>query len=488
MSPPKAQPAQQPLPVGNTALAAALVGATALVMFAGPMGMLLTVALAGGAAGALAAPLAPWLLLLFFGALLAFAVPMSEMPITVAGFNVYGADLVAYFLAVAVACRLWMANGAEAGGPALANPQERMIIVILLALTAYGLLMLLSGLASGHEPRDVFGDFRRLYFYPLAIALPLLLPSPRNLGKAVTYTLAAAGLIVLAIALDRQITGLTWQHAYFLASEYWTPQARLLSQFEIATLGIVLGLATAGVRVGKGPLLRLGFLALAAAAAVYLVLSGWRLALIFLALAPSAALVMTIWIRRERFLGLVAAAVVLLLLAGATFSMAALLFPEATEETIETLRQRTIEREWREDQRYYAWSQALTHFLEHPIAGTGIGHQLGFYMLTSEGLFMWHTSTTHNVYLDVLYQTGVLGFLLAAALHSVFIIYVLRASRGVSGNREGPLVGLFAGYLCILAVNSLQPLQTGAAVALSLIMGYILALVRPSGENEHARV
>lgn len=425
----------------------------------------------------LAAPLTPWLFMIFLVALLGLCALMSENSVEV-GVKVYGADALVFFLflsMVSAARRPGLEHG-SVDHPA----GERLIVALLVLGIAYGAASTGMGLLHGFSFNDSLGDFRRYYFYPLAMLPALLLRFERKQLRLLPWAIAAGAALVILTGCYRLMTGRTWQEEYFLGEPgtAWTIQLRLLSQTEITTMGLALAFFLAEFQSPRRWPLRVVNGAAAGITLIMLVLSGWRLALLYIAIAPLATFYLLGRIRQQPLTSLAMGVFSIALAGAAAVAGAALLVPDMVTETIETLRQRTVERAISEDLRYYAWAAAWQHFTENPVFGTGLGHQLGYYAKLSNGEFAYVESTTHNAYLTLLYRSGLIGFVFLAGLHLAFIVHVHRHLRGLAPEFQSSIVGILAGYAAIAAVHFVQPLQTGAAVSLYLVMGIAMRLVR----------
>lgn len=473
-------PSPAPLALGLVIAAAVL-----LPLFLGEGGLLTAaVVLVGVSAAALLAPLSAGLSLVFLAALLGLCVAMSEWPVHVMGIRMYGADFALYFLAIAAYYWFHYPEHNRFLNFGERRPGfEPVLITLLLTLAAYGMVSLALGFLEGHAPRNILGDYRRLYFYPLAMLIPLMLPLAKGHVSGIRAAILTGGALVVLTGLYRLATGQTWHEDYYGQIVVGPIQLRLLSQFEIATLGLVLGLSTAQFRVSRSWTRALGAMAIGCLALVFLIISGWRLGLLYILGAPIAALFFLSYARGERIRGFFIAPLLLAVLGLVGTGIAFWAFPGEARDTLRTIQERTFERGFQEDQRYYAWGRSLELFAGDPILGMGIGNQLEFFQMTSSGQLQWNQSTAHSVYFDILYQSGLIGIILFLLFHGLFVLHVLRQSRQLSPALQGLAAGLMAGYVCIMAVIGLQPLQTGAAVTLYLLMGFILFLTRYSSDT-----
>ncbi|HOZ45113.1 MAG TPA: O-antigen ligase family protein [Candidatus Hydrogenedentes bacterium] len=459
----------------------------AVVLFVGVTLFIGEAALAAGAGLILAvafAPAAPWLLIGFLAVLLGFCVPMSETPVPVAGMRFYGADVLLYFLALAA---LFLVREVAAGRRVVAGrPQgEKVLLFLLGTMFCYGFVSLFVGVSHDYAINDALGTFRRLYFYALSVVLALVLPLQERHLRRLEYAFWGACGFVVLIGLYRSATGKTWLEDYFTKPTGYITQKRLLSHTEIASLGMALGYFMAKLRTKPSVLVRLIGIAASGAAVLFLLLSGWRLALGYIVIAPVLALCLMAWLRRQRVMSVLWAAVLIggFVIAGGA-AMAFLAFPEKAIETLQLTQMRITEWHFDEDLRYYAWKEVLDLTRSHPILGVGLGHQLVIFIRSSDGAFRGVPTTSHNTYLDVLYQSGVIGFALFVVFHLIFLVYLVRHIRRVKPEYHAVLTGLVCAYLCVMTVIAMQPLQPAGVVGLHIMMGFILLLLRP----EHAMV
>ena len=130
--------------------------------------------------------------------------------------------------------------------------------------------------------------------------------------------------------------------------------------------------------------------------------------------------------------------------------------------------------------RYFAWRTAVEKFLTSPIYGVGIGDQFSFWGFDSLGNPHLFLLTTHNVFMSILYQTGILGAGLFFAVQFQIFKFTRRKLKEVEIRVRGPIAGMFAGYLAGIALGMFQPLfeSPGAIVAFYLWVGLMLNFLR----------
>ena len=412
------------------------------------------------------------LVLFYFAALLGLCSPLSERPLSLAGIRVYGADAMIYFLGLA-GLFVFLKGLPRA---IIHNRGERTILILQIILTAFGLIALANGIVlKGFGLNDALGDYRRMFFYPLAILIPTLLGFTQGAMGRLRHALLGGMALVILTGLYRLLTGQTWAEDYFLAANS-TP--RLLSYTETLTLTLSVAWLAATFRTAKSMPMRIAALGLAAVAASFLLISGWRVAILYGLFAPALALLLVGWLKREPIGGLLRGAVVLILLIIVSFVGAVQFMPEYGAELVDKMRTRFTEFDASEDQRIYSTITALEYFAEDPVLGAGMGHQFFMFKRGSDGTFMGVEATTHNMYIDYFYKSGVVGFFLLLSVHGAFLIYCFRRCRKLRPKFHALATGLFVGYLCVMTSAMLEPFQTAGIVSLYFTMGFLLVLLR----------
>lgn len=430
----------------------------------------------------LALPLARPMSVVFFVLVLGAVVPMSEWPLQLPGFKLYGADALGFFLfSMAVSCA-WKLAATDTNNVVFPK-MEKVLLLLLGGMLVWGLVAAVKGAAMQHYPvNDVLGDLRRLHVYPLAMLVPLYFSGRDKELRWLPQAIPVAGGILFAIVGYRLVTGASYQEAYFTARVY---EPRWMAASETSALEMLVAYCTASMMVSRAPLTKAIHGVLAAVSVSLLFISGWRLAVLMAILVPMTTLGILV-----RMKGAGGRLLVTAMGAGAAltaFVLAILMWviPEMAFEHVERLVRRVAEL-GEADGRFYVWKAALVEFSHAPFLGTGLGHQLFHYFKSSDGAWLGRIMTTHNYPLDVLYQTGLPGFALFVCLHGVFNGYVWRMRRRVPEPFQAWFVALFLGYWCNLMTHSLEPNLPAAIVTLHMCMGYMLCILRaadPEGET-----
>ncbi len=433
-----------------------------------------------------ALPFSRWLALVFFASTLVFRVAMSFSPIVLAGYRFYAADLVAYFFCGVIVYSLWcVLNRNEP--PLFSGKKEERLLLFVFALSIFwGIVALGYGMFITHQPaRNVLGDFRRIYFYSIGFCVPLGLGLNRTHLSKLKYAILAGGLGSVMFGIYRMATGNLYR-----ATTLYTQYPRLLADDETLSLAIMLAYAVAVMSTDTVIVRRIMALGLAAVSITFLVISGWRMGLALAVLSPSFAQLCLAIVRGDRIGGLIKRGMVLVLILVVLAALAAVaivtLLPDSATHVLVMTKQRhqDLATPFVGDLRFYVYKQAIIEYISHPIMGTGLGHEMEYFALTSNGLFLLGHGSTHNVFLDVLYQTGTLGLLMFAAFHAFFCRYFLRRLRQVPPEFLTIAVALFTGYVCTLIHYCFEPTNIAGSVAMYLMMGFLLCCARiPASET-----
>lgn len=437
--------------------------------------------LAAGFAGAvLLLPLAPFFLYVFFAGVLAFSVQVNDDPFTIAGYRFYGADFALYLLFSVVLYGIWRALNEKEQLLTGGARAERVILVLLFAGLAWGVIEIGNALILKHlVARNVFGDFRRIYVYMLAMVLPLGLPvSVRGIRiLPAVFTIGAAGAV--GWGLIRIGTGVMYR-----AYTSYSDSPRVLGDCELMTLALFLAYVIAVLLLERNALARLAALGAAGPTVAFMLISGWRYGIGLTVLVP-LAVVFLVWRSKSYKIGNYLVAVSVLGLAFAVSVVLVLtVFRDISSYIVMTMQERI----YRfgipiiEDQRGVSYVEAVRLFLENPVLGKGIGHVLTLSVRTSSGDFLYREATTHNIFLDVLYQTGIVGFVLYFGLHVKFFVHCLKRVPRLSPSFKSIGVALFLGYSFTMLLHCFEATQISATVITYLEMGFLLRIFRESFE------
>jgi O-antigen ligase len=352
----------------------------------------------------------------------------------------------------------------------LASPVTSLLLINFF----FGFFALLVGFGSGHQFNDVVGDFRRLFFYPLATLVAVGHILRRADVRKLILLFSVVLLIISGIALVRVTTGQTWDPAQFAGTGDFRAIGYFTGVIVIMGLGVFYGLSLVSRGYRKWASLLFSMLLIGVG-----FLSGYRLLWVLAVMSP-LFVSYAAYRGRTRNLRLILTLVVsLAVLVGALLATWQF-FPDWFLIARAKFEERVLGFSFQDNVRYVAWKAAWNRFQSSPIVGVGIGDQFSFWGINSAGNPHLFRLTTHNVFLTILYQTGVIGGSVFLAIHLRIIRYVWTHLPKVQLRIRAPLAGMFSGYLAALVLGMLQPLfeSPGAIVGFYLWTGLMLRSVR----------
>lgn len=134
--------------------------------------------------------------------------------------------------------------------------------------------------------------------------------------------------------------------------------------------------------------------------------------------------------------------------------------------------------------RFIAWSKSLRGIEEHPLWGHGTGGV--------EGVLMFgHSVTSHNIFLSVAYERGLIGlgallYLVFSFVRDAFCLYY-RNKKGVNRYLHGLGLGMFAGFTGFVVSGMLTSpiLYPDGAVIFWFVAGLLVAVRRISRKEKN---
>lgn len=428
-------------------------------------------------AGLILLPFSPQLTMLFYTCVLAFSVSVNDMPLMVGDFRIYGSDFSVYLVGCVAAYALWMAARQKNQLVLEGDRVDRIIVGLILLNVAWGVVEVVNGVyVDGLELRDALGDFRRIYVYMLAILIPVGLPIKGSLLRKMPYVFAVGGAGAILYGLNRMRTGVLY-HSF--TSHVDSP--RILGDNELVALTFLLAYVVALVAAKANPIKKLLAIPFGAAAVAFMLLSGWRYGIVLALGIPPMTLVVVGLMRNVKLGRLmvraVPAALVVVLGVVIVFSV----FAETSDYIWQMRRAR--QQMYQQDARITAYATALREYAQKPVMGTGLGHQLVYFAVTSTGEMLGQEGTTHNIFIDVLYQTGAIGFILFFSLHALFIRHFLKHARHTDPQLRSIGAALFIGYAATMGLFCMQPSYAAGLMATYLTMGFTLRILRLSWEK-----
>jgi O-antigen ligase len=384
-----------------------------------------------------------YLYLGFIGLLLAFSDYMGLIPIPIFGINVYGADFILILLFLVFAF-----NGAAS---TLATSWELLLVMFVL----FGISSMIYGYFEGHEIRAIIGDFRRLFLYTVSFGVVWkILSEPRRL--VITNRIAYASVVpVIILSVLRAWRGISWTPSFeetdLRAVSYVSaPIVFWIFYSSAVDLALIKQRARSSVW-----LVIISFT---------LLISNYRLFWI-IPLVGILGIILIAW--NKRLLRSLRALKIFFLFSASL--VAAILLLKFSQNHIYVL----VERKFIENVlgfqfidsfRYFVWGEAWARFIKTPIFGVGIGDRLQYDILSSAGTWYTRTGTTHNILLEILYQTGPLGLILFLLPHITFIIYILRGLSRITVQWSRPALAMLLTYLSLFSLGLFQPVLTVPSV------------------------
>ena len=365
-------------------------------------------------------------------------------------------------------------------GQASLRRLQSPITLLLLVNFAFGIFAVFMGFFVGHAANDILGDFRRFFLYPLVVLYVLSIPIKWSGLKKLVIIFGFALLILSIGTFIRFATGTSWDPVQFTP----TNQFRATGYFSGVLISMGTGVLYA-ISMHSRSYRKFFSLVLMLVFEAVLFASGYRLLWaagifvpLFVAYFSSRGL-------RKGLRPLVIGVVILVLLAG-LISFAQSFFPDVYYRLVDRL-YNIYNFDFSSNVRYYAWTTAWSKFLSSPIVGVGIGDQFQYLAISSTGGYYISNSTTHNILMSLLYQTGVLGAGLFLAIHISFTLYVWRGLPKIESRARIPLIGMLAGYFSALMMGMVQPMfeAPGAIVMFYLWMGLILNIFRMFSRKAH---
>jgi O-antigen ligase len=426
---------------------------------------------------------AGWLTLVFFALILGFTGVIDYMPLPLGAFNLYVMDsiLVIYVWTIV---HMWLMR--VNGEPhVIRPPMERRLIALWGVWSALGILFLFYGYYVQHLPFDrAFGEFRRSTVYSMAFFVPLLFPFTQRQLKSLDFAILAGGLLTIAIGVYRLALGFAPR-----TEENWETghiAVRWMRIAECVTLAGLVALLCIYMRGGRGLFRKAAAGALVAAAATLMVLSGFRLAMGFVVIAPAMALALFAWARRERMRRMLTTLAVLAAVVAPLLMLMPVLLPDLFDRMLLDLHLRLVNENIQGGFRWWTYQAALERFFDSPIIGHGFGYYLTVPIRNQAGLFDYvEINNPHNMFLAVLYLTGLVGFIPFVLFHGLFAAYAVAGVRAVAAPHRRAYVALLVMYASFVACMCLQPYVSSPFVLMYMIMGFVVRLARP-GPNERA--
>ncbi|EFK11595.1 conserved hypothetical protein [delta proteobacterium NaphS2] len=386
-------------------------------------------------------------------------------PIFVSPIKIYLVDVVIFFMIILGT--MILLRRISAGQ--LKSPITLLLLINLLI----GLFALIMGIKAGHLFRDVMGDFRRFFFYPLAALVLLGCPLVATDWSKLIKLFAIVLIIICTIAVARVVTGSTWDPEQFQPAGQFRAIGYVTAAISVMGIGVFWGLfLSTGGRQKWLCILMVSIAFFGAIVSNYRLI--WVTALMQFLLVPYLAFGL-----RGRLKSVILSITISLLIGGVIILCLKYFFPEIWAVLIGRFQNAVLEFQFGSDLRSLAWKDGLNKFLSSPILGTGIGDQFNVWGFDSRGLVHNFSITPHNILLTLLYQGGIVFSAILIFIHVKFIRYVLKSSKRIETQYNLIVFGMFSGYLAVIILAMFQPLMEspGATVVLYVWMGLTIKVI-----------
>jgi hypothetical protein len=393
--------------------------------------------------------------LVYVGMLLAFGDYMGLVPIAIGGIQFYGADILIILLLLTII---------PYGFAFLFNTRLSFLLMVAIA---FGVISLVYAIGYGQSLRDIFGAFRRLFFYMLAFQVTWqLLNRPNRVTKI--YSLIHLAIVpVISISLFRLWKGISWSTIF--AEADFRPVSLVSATILLWVFyDAVTNLLFARERVALAKSL------------LWFVISGFTLFISnyrLLWITPLLGVGGILWflwqrgyIKIEKFLRAGFLVIIGILI---TIALLKLTHSGFYAQIEQKFIEQVLGFQFVGSFRYYVWREAWARLQTNWLIGVGIGDRLVYPIRNSLGDWVTSTSTTHNILLEVLYQTGILGFFSFILPHLFFITYTWKHLHHLSQQWVRPVFILFSTYISVFIIGIFEPFLTfpNVAVLLYVVMG-----------------
>ena len=307
----------------------------AMLVLAGVWKEKFLILLVAGTIALLLLPAASWAGLAFFSCALGFRQAMDFMPLHAGGFKVYLGDFLLFLLG-AMALQTAVSVLRRGTAPIFElSRRERLLAALLVAGTCWGVFSAINGVRHGLLPRDVVGDFRRLYFYAWVFFVPLGFRYGRVHLRLIPPALLAGCGMALLFGLYRLATG-NW----FYPNDEINIFPRLLVDDEVVSLALLLAYCTALLTADRSRALKLAVVPLAGLTAAMMCFSGWRMGIAEALLAPLLVVVIMARNRGRGLFGIGVRVAVVLAVLAAGVGAAFFLFSGKADRVVFMLKER----------------------------------------------------------------------------------------------------------------------------------------------------
>lgn len=405
-------------------------------------------------------------LFIFMFVLLAFNDYIGGLPssiINIGGRQFYAADFFVILLSAGLIRALFRKD--------LISKIDRPVLVAMLIFSIYGLAGILIGADHDYLYNDIIGDFRRYFYYPWAIFIPMLVLRDRHDIKIIEKAAFAAALIICIFALHRIVTGQTFfPEVHALAHDNF--RAMGFHDYIILIFVICLSIGKIIQNKRKRNLLAKAYLILLPP---FVIASNFRVAWALLVICPGIVLYM-FWsgrislkpLRKIAFLGLLG--IILFGVTAKTTGNKAFLELEARFSS------QVINYTSQESPREDMWAEVISEWKVSPLLGVGLGKVIFYMTRAHDGDWYWkQAGSLHNSYLELGLKTGIIGLALFLLMQGMLAVRCFKSFKRTSMHLPFTAAGITF-IFSMLVQTGIQPFltQPNSIVLIYLIIGAVI--------------
>jgi O-antigen ligase len=399
----------------------------------------------------------------FIFLLMALGDYLGASPVMIGGFKIYGSD---YFVVLLIVL-FFRTQKLKIKSP---------ISLLFFIYAIYGFFCLVYGIFyQEHEAIRAIGEFRRFFYYPFSFFLGLNIIRDKKSIVKFEKLIQFIPIIILALASKRIITGVSWA-----VEIHKTPEDfRAMAYYDGVSLIFVFSYLILLFFIKK----KMNFfqIAMVMLIPVFLIFSGFRLlwAQLFLAVG------LLIWVIVRQNRKQASTITLLIVLVAILFSVISFRFigGKYFEAAKAKLQNSFLYTEGQSEKwRLAAWKASIDKFYASPIVGTGLGDEPTFWVKYEKNLWIRQTYSIHNAYIEILYQTGIIGAILFFLVAVRYLIFYLRNIKFVDLNLRPITYALFILLICGSIQSFFQPYlnHPGNGVVFFSVMGVIVGLINSS--------
>jgi O-antigen ligase len=346
----------------------------------------------------------------------------------------------------------------------------------------YGLICFINGFFFHHyEIFRAVGELRRFFYYSFAFFLGLNLIRGKETIKKFEKLIPLLPITIIIFATKRIITGQTWAPEVhfrvgdFRAMSYWDGIC-LIFVFSYLLLSFL-----------KKKRISVYQTLLVVLIPFYIYFSGFRLlwGLFFL------SIFLSVWLfrmYRSKQSPLRSFIIITLCLFCLFFLLENFGGKDYESFKSDVAFKLNLSRKNSEAWRFAAWKSAIRRFQSSPIIGIGLGADPAFWFYTSFTQWIYVEHTVHNAYIELLYQTGIIGLSLFLLFLGRYIYYYMKNIKILHSDISTVTLALFILFICGMVQSFFQPYlnHPGNGVVFFSVMGITLSLIRLSREKTGA--